>query len=136
MSRIYNLIYRNTNLPVEANMPSYTVEDNQNTVHIQVVDNLVEYPATPEEERILDREGIDPNDARLIWEGNLPIQPGLPAESPIETVFKLDESGLLTIFSRDPASGQEIKGEVQTACTIPAEQLNAMRKELERATIE
>lgn len=136
VSRIYNLIYRNTNLPVEANMPSYTVEDNQNTVHIQVVDNLVEYPATPEEERILDREGIDPNDARLIWEGNLPIQPGLPAESPIETVFKLDESGLLTIFSRDPASGQEIKGEVQTACTIPAEQLNAMRKELERATIE
>ena len=136
VSRIYNLIYRNTNLPVEANMPSYTVEDNQNTVHIQVVDNLVEYPATPEEERILDREGIDPNAARLIWEGNLPIQPGLPAESPIETVFKLDESGLLTIFSRDPASGQEIKGEVQTACTIPAEQLNAMRKELERATIE
>ena len=136
VSRIYNLIYRNTNLPVEANMPSYTVEDNQNTVHIQVVDNLVEYPATPEEERILDREGIDPNDARLIWEGNLPIQPGLPAESPIETVFKLDESGLLTIFSRDPASGQEIKGEVQTACTIPAEQLNAMRKELERVTIE
>lgn len=136
VSRIYNLIYRNTNLPVEANMPSYTIEDNQSTVHIQVVDNLVEYPATPEEERKLNREGIDPNDARLIWEGNLPIQPGLPAESPIETVFKLDESGLLTIFSRDPASGQEIKGEVQTACTIPAEQLNAMRKELERATIE
>lgn len=135
VSRIYNLIYRNTNLPVEANMPSYTVEDNQNTVHIQVVDNLVEYPATPEE-RKLDREGIDPSDGHLIWEGNLPIQPGLPAESPIETVFKLDESGLLTIFSRDPASGQEIKGEVQTACTIPAEQLNAMRKELERATIE
>lgn len=134
--RIYNLIYRNTNLPVEANMPSYTIEDNQSTVHIQVVDNLVEYPATPEEERKLNREGIDPNDARLIWEGNLPIQPGLPAESPIETVFKLDESGLLTIFSRDPASGQEIKGEVQTACTIPAEQLNAMRKELERVTIE
>ncbi len=136
VSRIYNLIYRNTNLPVEANMPSYTIEDNQSTVHIQVVDNLVEYPATPEEERKLNREGIDPNDARLIWEGNLPIQPGLPAESPIETVFKLDESGLLTIFSRDPASGQEIKGEVQTACTIPAEQLNAMRKELERVTIE
>lgn len=136
VSRIYNLIYRNTNLPVEANMPSYTIEDNQSTVHIQVVDNLVEYPATPEEERKLNREGIDPNDARLIWEGNLPIQPGLPAESPIETVFKLDESGLLTIFSRDPASGQEIKGEVQTACTIPAEQLNAMRNELERVTIE
>lgn len=136
VSRIYNLIYRNTNLPVEANMPSYTIEDNQSTVHIQVVDNLVEYPATPEEERKLDREGIDPSDGHLIWEGNLPIQPGLPKGSPIETVFKLDESGLLTIFSRDPASGQEIKGEVQTACTIPAEQLNAMRKELERVTIE
>lgn len=134
--RIYNLIYRNTNLPVEANMPSYTVEENQSTVHIQVVDNLVEYPATSEEERKLAREGIDPSCGHLIWEGNLPIQPGLPAESPIETVFKLDESGLLTIFSRDPASGQEIRGEVQTACTIPAEQLNAMRNELERATIE
>ena len=136
VSRIYNLIYRNTNLPVEANMPSYTLEDNQSTVHIQVVDNLVEYPATPEEERKLDREGIDPSDGHLIWEGNLPIQPGLPKGSPIETVFKLDESGLLTIFSRDPASGQEIRGEVQTACTIPMEQLNAMRNELERATIE
>lgn len=134
--RIYNLIYRNTNLPVEANMPSYTIEDNQNTVHIQVVDNLVEYPATPEEERKLASEGIDPSDGHLIWEGNLPIQSGLPKGSPVETVFKLDESGLLTIFSRDPASGQEIRGEVQTACTIPAEQLNAMRKELERTSIE
>lgn len=136
VSRIYNLIYRNTNLPVEANMTSYTIRDNQSTVHIQVVDNLVEYPATPEEKRKLDEEGIDPSCGHLIWDGDLPIQPGLPAESPIETVFKLDESGLLTIFSRDPASGQEIKGEVQTACTIPAEQLNAMRNELERATIE
>ena len=78
MSRIYNLIYRNTNLPVEANMPSYTIEDNQSTVHIQVVDNLVEYPATPEEERKLDREGIDPSDGHLIWEGKFAYSTGTP----------------------------------------------------------
>ena len=135
VKRIFNLIYRNTNLPVEAKMTSYTVADNQTHVLMEVVDNLVEYPTTPEEALQLNQKGIAPEEGSIIWTGELPIKPGLPADSPIETVFKLDESGLLSIYSRDPASGKEIRGDVQTASTIPAAELERMRKELKKATI-
>ena len=134
--RIFNLIYRNTNLPTQATLTSYTMSDNQSHVHVQVVDNLVERPTSEAEARKLECDGIAPADGNILWEGNLPIKSGLPEGSPIETIFKLDESGLLTIFSRDPASGQEIRGEVQTACTIPADQLASMKKELEGINIE
>lgn len=134
--RIFNLIYRNTNLPTEATLTSYTMSDNQSHVRVQVVDNLVEHPTSTEEANKLERDGIAPEAGTILWEGNLPIKSGLPKGSPIETVFKLDESGLLTIYSRDPASGKEIKGEVRTACTITSDQLDAMRKEMERDCIE
>lgn len=136
VKRIYNLIWRNTNLPCEARMTSYTLCDNQSAVHTGVYDNQIERPTSPEDEQKMVTEGLDPAVGRLIWEGTLPIKAGLPKGSPIETIFKLDESGLLSIQSRDPASGQVIEGTVETACTIPSDQLSAMNKELERISIE
>lgn len=134
--RIYNLIWRNTNLPCEERMTSVTRYDNQGAVHMQVYDNPIERPTSPEDERKMASEGLDPAVGRCIWEGSLPIKAGLPKGSPIETIFRLDESGLLSIQSRDPASGQVIEGTVETVCTISSDQLSAMNKELESTSIE
>lgn len=128
--RVFNIIYRNTNLPVEASLTSYTMEDNQQFVKVIICENMED--ATDD---VL-THGVDPELSTVLWEGLLKIQPGLPKESPMETVFRLDESGLLHVLSRDPASGNEITAEIQTSSTIDKDELNRMRKSMTHDTVE
>ena len=101
-----------------------------------VVDNMVELPTTDAEIHALNTEGIDPALGNVIWEGTLPIKPGLPKGSPIETIFRLSEDGMLHILSRDPASGQTIEGEVKTGSSIPVSEMRQMQRKLNNMIIE
>ncbi len=130
VERCFNLIYRNTNLPAEASMTSYTLFDNQSAVNKMILENMED-----ETEEAL-QQGIDPALCTELWQGVLQIQSGLPENSPIETVFRLDESGLLHVLSRDPASGNEITAEIQTSSTIDSEELQRMRKSMNHDTVE
>lgn len=130
VERCFNLIYRNTNLPVEASMTSYTLFDNQSAVNVTILENMED--ATQE---VL-RHGIDPALCTELWKGTLEIKSGLPENSPIEAVFRLDESGLLHVLSRDPASGNEITAEIQTSSTIDKAELQRMRNSMNHDTVE
>jgi len=130
VERCFNLIYRNTNLPVEASMTSYTLYDNQSAVNITILENMED---ETEEAR---QQAIDPALCTELWQGVLQIQGGMPENSPIETVFRLDESGLLHVLSRDPASGNEITAEIQTSSTIDGKELQRMRKSMDHDTVE
>ncbi len=136
VNRIYTAIYRDTNLPVEYVLPSYTVRDNQCSVHVEIVEHLEERPATPEDAWRMQTEGLDPEIGTVLWEGYLDIQPGLPKGSPMETVFKLDKNGLLHVLSRDPASGNEIEAHIETKCSIQQKELDEMRGNLDRYEVE
>ncbi len=136
VNRIYNILYKNTTLPAEASLTSYTLQDNQTGVKTRVVDNMVELPTTDAEIHALNTEGIDPAAGNVIWEGVLPIKPGLPKGSPIETIFRLSEDGMLHILSRDPASGQTIEGEVKTGSSIPVSEMRQMQRKLNNMIIE
>lgn len=128
--RVFNLIYRNTKLPCEASKTGYTLHDNQKTVDVKIYENMVD------NHQAGDEDGIEPSECSLLWKGKLKIQPGLPQGSPIETVFRLDESGLLHVLSRDPASGNEIRAEIQTSSSIEQNDLNQMILEVSRDVVE
>lgn len=134
--RVYNLIYKDTNLPIEAKMTSCTRYDDQEFVRITIVENEQAAPVTQDEIRSADSEGFDPEDSTPIWEGDLQIMPGLPAGSEIHTVFNLDSSGLLHVLTRDPASGREITADIKTDCSIDNEELMRMRRRQDRDIIE
>ncbi|MBQ8517550.1 MAG: Hsp70 family protein [Akkermansia sp.] len=136
VDRIYNILYKNTTLPAEATLTSYTLQDNQTGVKTRVVDNMVEMPTSDAEIYAISTEGIDPALGNVIWEGVLPIKPGLPKGSPIETIFRLSEDGLLHILSRDPASGQTIEGEVKTDSSLSVSEMRQMQRKLNNMTIE
>lgn len=129
--RIINLIHRNTALPVEKSMTGYTRRDNQPGVPVMVAENMDD-GSNPES----CKDGIPLDECNILWKGSLDIQPGLSAGSPVETVFRLDESGLLHVLSRDPASGNEITAEVQTASTISREELQQMQRDMAQDTVE
>jgi len=130
VERIFNAIYRNTNLPAEVEFPCYTLRDNQTGVNIQIVENMEEWPSDPAAQMRLDREGIDPDEGTILWEGLLKIQSGLPKGAEIRTVFQLDKNGILHILSRDPASGNEIEATIETNCTISEKDMKKMRESL------
>ncbi len=136
VDRIFNAIYRNTNLPVEVEMPSYTLRDNQTGVNIQIVENMEEWPSDPAAQMRLNSEGIDPDEGTILWEGVLKIQSGLPKGAEIRTVFQLDKNGILHILSRDPASGNEIEATIETNCTISEKDKKKMREDIQDVDVD
>lgn len=134
--RIFTMIFRNTNLPTEVSLTSLTVADNQPTVCITVVEGMEDMPTSKDEAERLSEDGIDVEEGVVLWEGDLTMAPNLPAESPVETVFKLDASGILHIYSRDPASGHSIEATIKTSSSIDPRDLDAMRKSMDRTRVE
>lgn len=123
--KIFNIICRNTAVPAEGSSLGYTLYKNQENVRTTVMENN-EPTDTP----------ISLDEGTLLWEGMLKIQPGLPEDSPIETVFRLDENGILHVLSRDPASGNTIEADVQTGNSISKKELSEMRDRMDQDIVE
>ncbi len=134
--RIFNVIYRNSQLPAEASFPCQTTYDGQELIEINLYDNMVEKPVNPELDKEMKEEGIPPMEGTLLWKGELRIQKNTPAGSRIDTVLRLDQNGILHILTRDPVSGREITGSIETNCHLSNYILDDLRKRLERFSLE
>ncbi len=117
--RFFPIIYRNSSLPAEGRIPSCTIQADQSHVRVVIMESEVAKPTTANERYELERDGLPPEECNMLWEGLLPIQPGLPKGAPLETVFRLSREGILHVESRDPASGNVIEADIETACSIP-----------------
>ena len=125
---VFNIIYRNTPLPCEETQSFMTLCANQSTVLVELMENLSDRSATYDDDlnefmtvtdsdrygELFWRFNTSEDESQKLWQGELPIQPGLPAGAPIELTYRLDESGLLTVIARDPASGNQIVETIQT----------------------
>jgi len=59
-------------------------------------------------------ESEDLADNRKVGEGLLKhLPPRLPAQTPIEVTFMMSATGLLTVHAREPASGSDLRFELQ-----------------------
>lgn len=136
IDRMFITIYANTNLPITRSMTTYTKTDNQKSVHKRIVQSRITIPQDPDAAAEAETFGYDPEDGEILWEGDLILKPGLPKGSPVETVFTLDASGMLHIFSKDPASGHTIEAKLQTGNSISEQELNQMRETVSQDNIE
>ena len=106
---VFNIVLRNTTVPVTQKKDFYTAVKDQSTVLIRIMEsetNRVEIPL---------EQAVDIKTAIL----NLP--PGLPADLPIEITFYLNEEGRLHITALETSDARQIEVVVDTASVIQGE---------------
>lgn len=100
---VSNLVLRNASVPASKSMRYGTRSANQQSVLVQIMENL------------RDNNTVSVEDSRKIGEAELLLPPGLPEKSPIDVAFQLDEQGRLQIRAIDASSGREITVQLATA---------------------
>lgn len=120
---LYNMILRNTELPATETRQFYTLSEGQKTVSIRVLESLSgERHAAPE-------EGTE------IGEAVLELPEGLPAGSPMEIEFRLNESGLLELRATELAQNREVSARFETVDAISATEFSEARRRLEESMV-
>lgn len=109
--RVFNLILRNTPVPVDVNRTFYTTEENQQSVLIRIMESETN-------EKI-----VFPAEAAQIGTAILSLPPGVPAEIPIQIAFKLNEEGRLQITAVESAESRKVDVLIETTSVIEGEAL-------------
>jgi molecular chaperone DnaK (HSP70) len=109
---VINLIARNTPLPASKTEKFTTVNDNQTHVYCGIAQNMEDLPTQNGE-----NTHIPLDTCQILWEGMLEILPGLPRGSLTTDTYQIDENGLLTLITEDPASGNRLVQKIETGHT-------------------
>lgn len=109
--KVFNLILKNTTVPAEFTERFGTQLPDQREVELRIMENEVndqklEIPAAME-----------------IGKAVLEVPPGLPAGSPIEITFILNEEGCLEMTATEMTQRRVINATVDTKCVIAGEEL-------------
>ena len=120
---LYNLIVKNTELPAAETKQFYTVVPDQKSVSIRVLESLSSERCS------------QPEEGTEIGETVLELPPGLPAGSPMEIEFKLNESGLLELRAMEITGGRDIVARFETVDAISPAALGEAKRRLEDAMV-
>ncbi len=127
-----NLIYRDTPLPAEYTVNTYTICDNQAGVNFVVVENAAAYPGAKERES----HSVELHDCKELWRDTLKISPNLPRSSPIINTFKLDNDGFLFIKALDPSSGNVITHEISVASSLTQKEIDEISERVRNTEVD
>jgi len=108
---IFNLIRRNTTIPVDTKKTFYTAVDNQKTVLIRIMENETTEKTLPAQNAI------------EIGTAVLHLPSGLPVDLPIEISFKLNNEGRLQITAVESSASRSVEVAVETRAVIQGEEL-------------
>ncbi|MCK4761652.1 MAG: Hsp70 family protein [Candidatus Aminicenantes bacterium] len=108
---VFNLVLKNSTVPVDVCQQFGTHEANQENVSVRIMENEV------------GEETILPEMAKEIGNGLLTIPPGLPANSPIEVTFKLNEEGRLDITALEVTDKRKLDMIIETDSILQGEEL-------------
>jgi len=120
---LYNMILKNTELPAAKVRRFFTVVPSQSIVAIRVLESLC-----PD-------EMAQPGDGTEIGEAILELPEGLPAGSPLEIEFTLNENGLLELCATETTGRREIRARFETADAISETELRRAKQRLEDSMI-
>ncbi len=109
---VYNLIVKNTPVPVDVTKAFFTAVVNQETVFIRIMEN------ESKEETVFLSESME------IGTAILKLPNGLPAEQPIEISFKLNEEGRLQIAAVETKESRSVNVAVETKSVIHGKELD------------
>ncbi len=109
---VYNLILKNTTVPVEVSKTFPTGIDNQGSVSIRIMENE------------LSGQNVSIDDSVEIGTAALSLPSGLPSGSPVEICFKLNEEGRLQITAVENTHSRSVKVEIETKSVIQGKELD------------
>jgi len=107
---VFNIVLRNSTVPISTKKNFYTAVENQKTVLIRIMESETSKIEVP-----LDH-AVEIKTAAL----NLPSE--LPADLPIEITFNLNEEGRLHITALEAGENRTVAVEVDTASVINGEE--------------
>lgn len=115
--KIFNIIFKNDELPAEGTSTFFPRHDNQQSVRLEVLESLDS------------GEKIDPEMGKEVGEASLVLPDGVTRDTPIEVTFRLNEAGLLYLRAKELKEGREVEAEFQTTEAMSAEEMStAMRR--------
>ncbi len=108
---VFNIVLRNTTVPITLKKNFYTAVENQKTVLIRIMESETSRVEVPPEHAVEIKTAI------------LNLPPNLPADLPIEITFTLNEEGQLHIMAMETSQARQIEVVVDTASVIAGEDL-------------
>ncbi len=119
-SRCRNMIFKDTKIPesgeVTVTKTFGTAEANQDSVDLKVY------------ESVFADEYYDIDEEFLLGNAVLELPGNLPAYSPIEVTFTLNNEGILIITGRDPVGGKDISATLQATGVMSQEKVEEIKK--------
>jgi molecular chaperone DnaK (HSP70) len=108
---VSNIILKNTTVPIQAKQTFGTVEANQETADIRIMENSYS------------TEKVDPKDSEEIGSAVLNLPSKLPEGAPIEITFELNDQGRLHATARELSANRVVEVDIQTSRIISDEKL-------------
>lgn len=117
VKKLFNLIKVNADLPAYGEDVFNPHTDNQEAIRCTVYESLSS------------KDIAELSEGKLIGEADLILPPGTPKSAQIQTVFKINETGLLEIKATELKSGNTVEAQFQTTSSMSdAELSNAIQK--------
>jgi len=107
---VFNLVMRNTTVPVRIKKNFYTAVEDQRTVLIRIMESETSKVEFPVEHAVEIKTAI------------LHLPTGLPSDLPIEIAFEINEEGRLYITAEEMSESRKIDVVVDTASVIGGEE--------------
>lgn len=111
--KLFNIITRNQELPAEGTSSFCPVQDNQRSVHFQVMESLASDKL------------VDPELGKEIGCADLELPAGVTRDTEIQVTFHLDESGLLSLRAKEMKGGREVVAKFQTTEALSEQEMSA-----------
>ncbi len=113
---VYNVILRNSAVPVEISDTFYTQAENQDEVNIRIAESETN------DERVKLENAVQIGTATL----HLPY--GLPDKSPVEITFSLNNEGRLKILAKEAVENRSVEVTIETGSVIAGEELKEAKE--------
>jgi molecular chaperone DnaK (HSP70) len=108
---VFNLILKNTAVPVETKRTFYTPESNQERVLIRIMENETNEKVVAVDHSI------------EIGTAVLDLPEGLPEDSPVEINFNLNREGRLQITAMETTENRQVVAKIETSSVIQGKEL-------------
>jgi len=108
---VFNLILKNTAVPVETKRTFYTPESNQERVLIRIMENETNDKVVAVDHSI------------EIGTAVLDLPEGLPEDSPVEITFNLNREGRLQITAIESTENRQVVAKIETSSVIQGKEL-------------
>ena len=113
---VYNLIQKNSHVPIDVTKQFFTGAELQETVLIRIMENDAYDQVVPL------------NHATEIGTAVLTLPPGLPKESPVQIFFKMNVEGRLQITAMESTESRTVEAAIKTRSVVQGKQLEEAKE--------